>query len=106
MTEQGRATNQTQLVKQVYALTEAIEQAASLADWQQAARLAEERSPLVMSIGVQQEPVTLALIKRIQTMDDALMQEARGARAGLEMEYRAAMDRSKAASQYHRVALL
>jgi flagellar protein FliT len=106
MTEEQRAIDQTRLLEQVFALTQAIEQAASLADWQQAARLAEERSPLVMSIRAQQQPAALALIRQIQTIDVAVMEEARQARAGLETEYRAAMERSMAASQYHHVALL
>lgn len=104
MTQERGATNQTQLVKEVYELTQAIEQATRLADWQRAAAIAQERSPLLMSITARQEPAALELIRRIQTVDHATMADARQSQAELEMEYRAAMDRTRAVSQYHRAA--
>jgi flagellar protein FliT len=104
MTQERGAINQTQLVEQVYELTKAIEQAARLADWQRAAEIAEERSPLLMSITAKQEPAALELIRRIQTVDHTTLADARQSRDELETEYRAAMERTKAASQYHRVA--
>jgi hypothetical protein len=106
MTEERPTTQQTQLVKHVFALTQAIEEAASLADWQRAARLAEERSPLLMSIRREQEPASLALIDRIMTIDHAVMDEARQSRDELEVEYHAAMERSRSASKYHNIARL
>jgi flagellar protein FliT len=104
MTQECGVINQTQLVKHVYELTNAIEQATHLADWQRAAELAQERSPLLMSITAEQEPAALDLIRRVQTVDHRTLADARHSQAELETEYRAAMDRSKAASQYHRVA--
>ncbi|SDF90682.1 flagellar protein FliT [Paraburkholderia phenazinium] len=106
MTEERDAINQTQLVKQVYELTKAIEHAAGLADWQRAAELVDERSPLLMSIAAEQEPVALEMIRYIQSVDSATVEQAQRSQAELETEYRAAMDRTRAAGQYHRVALL
>ncbi len=106
MTAERNDMDQTQLVERVYELTLAIGHAASLADWQEAARLADVRSPLLMSIRAQQTAASLELIRRIQSLDNALMQDAKGSRDELETEYHAAMQRSRSASQYHRMALL
>jgi flagellar protein FliT len=106
MTAEHNDMDQTQLVERVYELTLAIGHAASLADWQEAARLADVRSPLLMSIRAQQTAASLELIRRIQSLDNALMQDAKGSRDEMETEYHAAMQRSRSASQYHRMALL
>ena len=45
---------QSALIEKVLALTGEIEHAAALADWPEAARLAELRSPLIMSLDAQQ----------------------------------------------------
>jgi flagellar protein FliT len=106
MTEAQPNMDQTQLVEQVLELTEEIGHAVSIADWQRAARLSEQRSPLLMSIGPEQTPDALALIRRIQAMDDITLDEARTSQTGLETEYRAAMERTDAARQYNNVALM
>lgn len=97
--------SQTQLVEQVFELTRAIAEAGQIADWQRAARLAEERSPLVHSIQPQQDPAALALIRRIQAMDSTLMNEARTSEAELTEQFQTAIRRTNAAQQYNRVAL-
>jgi hypothetical protein len=97
---------QTRLVEQVLALTEEIDHAARLADWQLAARLAEQRSPLLMSVGPDQSSEALALIRRIQAMDALTLGEAATAQAELAGEYRVAMERTHAASSYNSMALL
>jgi flagellar protein FliT len=104
MNHERGATQQTQLVQQVFELTRDIEQAVSLADWRRAAAIAEQRSPLLMSIAAQQEPAALAMIRRIQTADEATLADARQSKAALETEYREAMNRTQSVSQYHRVA--
>ncbi|MEW6345213.1 MAG: flagellar protein FliT [Paraburkholderia sp.] len=106
MTEERGAINQTELVTRVFELTKAIEHAASLADWQRTAELVEERSPLLMSIAAEQEPAALEMIRYIQSVDSETLANAQRSQAELETEYRAAMDRTRAAGQYHRVALL
>jgi flagellar protein FliT len=106
MTAERNDMDQTQLVERVYELTLAIGHAASLADWREAARLADVRSPSLMSIRAQQTPASLELIRRIQSLDNALMHDAKASRDGLETEFHGAMQRTRSASQYHRMALL
>jgi flagellar protein FliT len=106
MTQERGITNQTLLVERVFELTKAIGEAASLADWRRAADIAQERSPLLMTIAAQQEPAALEMIRHIQTIDRTTLADAQHSQAALETEYRAAMDRTRAAGQYHRVALL
>jgi flagellar protein FliT len=97
--------SQKELVERVFELTQAIADASQIADWQRAARLAEERSPLVHSLEAEQDPAAMALIRRIQTMDDTLLNEARTTQTELSDEFNAAMRRTNAAQQYNRVAM-
>lgn len=106
MTAERNDMDQPRLVERVYELTLAVGHAASLADWQEASRLAEVRSPLLMAIRAQQTAASLELIRRIQSLDNALMRDAKASREEMETEYHAAMQRSRSASQYHRMALL
>jgi flagellar protein FliT len=106
MTQEQHAAGQTGLVEKVLGLTQEIAFAASLYDWSRAAGLAEERSPLLMSIGAGQTPAALELIRRIQTLDATLLDNARQSRDELEAEYRSAINSSKAVRQYHQMAQL
>jgi flagellar protein FliT len=85
MTAERNDMDQPQLVERVYELTLAIGHAASRA---------------------QQTAASLELIRRIQSLDNALMQDARSSRDEMETEYHAAIQRSRSASQYQRMALL
>jgi hypothetical protein len=98
--------NQNELVEQLLSLTRGIEQAASLADWPEAARLTEMRSPLLMTLSADQEPAALAMIRQIQAIDAALLQDARTTQDELHSEFKAAIGRTKAAGEYQRVARL
>jgi flagellar protein FliT len=98
--------DQTQLVTQVYELTLEIDTAAQLSDWQRAARLASERSPMLHAISATESPPSLALIRRIQALDAVRLAEARVAREELDAEYRAAVAAVGAARQYQQVARL
>ncbi|APA86249.1 flagellar protein FliT [Paraburkholderia sprentiae WSM5005] len=106
MTQERHAAQQTELVEQVLELTQKIALAASLADWPKAAGLAQERSPLLMSIDAEQTPATLHLIRRIQALDATLLDNARESRDELEAEYRTAIHSSKSVRQYHQIAQL
>lgn len=97
--------SQTQLVERVFELTQEIAEAGQIADWERAARLAEERSPLVHSIQPEQDSTALVLIRRIQAMDGTLLSEARSTQEELSEEFQSAVQRTKAAQQYNRVAL-
>jgi hypothetical protein len=98
--------DQVQLVERVFELTQAMEHAASLADWQHAARLGQERLPLVHSIRANLPPASLALVRRIQVIGDTILRDAARAQSELAAEYRAAMDRTNTVKAYHRAALL
>jgi flagellar protein FliT len=106
MTEARPVMDQNRLVAQVLALTEEIDHAARIADWQRAALLSEERSPLLMSFAPQQSPEALAQIRRIQALDATTLRDARTAQAEMATEYRQAMDRTNAANRYNSVALM
>ncbi|WP_233832733.1 flagellar protein FliT [Paraburkholderia sp. ZP32-5] len=95
---------QAQLLERVLALTEEIDEATRIADWQRAAQLSEQRSPLVHSITAPQPPSGLALVRRIQALDQATLQSAKLASTELATEYQAASQNIQAARQYQRVA--
>lgn len=96
--------NQTTLTERLWALTQEIVHAASMADWPQAARLAEERSPLFASLTATQTPAALVTVRRIQAVDAALLADARTTQFDLQAEYQTAMSRVQATNQYQRVA--
>ncbi len=98
--------NQTELIERLLSMTREIEQAASLADWPEAARLTEVRSPLLMSLSADQEPAALEMIRRIQAIDEALLADAETTQNELHLEFEAAMGRTKAAGEYQRIARL
>ncbi|WP_341313910.1 flagellar protein FliT [Paraburkholderia sp. IMGN_8] len=97
---------QTELVERLLSMTHAIEQAASLADWPEAARLTEARSPLLMSLTANQEPAALDMIRRIQAIDEALLADAQTTQNELHIEFEVAIGRTRAAGEYQRVARL
>lgn len=96
--------SQKALIEQVHKLTQDIGHAAAVADWPNAARLAEERSPLLMSIGPTQDPAALALIRRIQATDAAVLDAAGTARVELQAEFNQSRRQADAASQYLKAA--
>ncbi|EEA03759.1 conserved hypothetical protein [Burkholderia sp. H160] len=106
MTQERHAAQQTELVEQVLGMTQEIAFAASLFDWQRAACLAQERSPLLMSIHSEQTPEALHVIRRIQALDATLLENARESRDELEAEYQTAINSNKAVRQYHQIAQL
>ncbi len=96
--------DQTSLVQYVLELTRAIDQAAQLADWTEAARLIDVRSPYLMSITAEQTSASLELVRQIQALDAAVFDNAQTTQTELQTEYRAAMDRANAASAYQQAA--
>lgn len=101
----GSMPDQMALIERVLELTEAIRHTAQMSDWQATARLVNERHPLLMSIQPDQPPQALALIRRIQTITDAFVQEAAAARDELTAEYSAAQKQTASAQAYLRGAL-
>ncbi|MFM0216003.1 MULTISPECIES: flagellar protein FliT [Paraburkholderia] len=97
---------QSALIEKVLALTAEIEHAAALADWPEAARLAELRSPLIMSLDAQQVQGSLDVIRSIVARNDAIVADAQTTQVELQAEYTAAMHRVSAANQYQKAAQL
>ncbi|MFM0375522.1 flagellar protein FliT [Paraburkholderia strydomiana] len=97
---------QSALIEKVLALTGEIEHAAALADWPEAARLAELRSPLIMSLDAQQVQGSLDVIRSIVARNDAIIADAQTTQVELQAEYTAAMRRVSAANQYQKAAQL
>ncbi|MGN7983435.1 flagellar protein FliT [Burkholderia sp. 22313] len=95
---------QTELIAQLEALTDALEHAAAMADWVQAARIADARAPLVAQLAVDQPPEAVAAIRRMQARNDRVFADAQRAQQELTDEYRAAMGRVQAVGQYQSIA--
>ncbi|CAB3758465.1 flagellar protein FliT [Burkholderia sp. MSh2] len=95
---------QTELIARLDALTDALEHAAAMSDWIEAARLVDVRDPLIASLAADQPPAGLAAIRRMQTSNDRIFSDAQRAQQELADEYHAAMGRVQAVSQYQRVA--
>ncbi|HKT66260.1 MAG TPA: flagellar protein FliT [Burkholderia sp.] len=94
----------TELIAQLEALTDALEHAAAMADWVQAARIADARAPLVAQLAVDQPPEAVAAIRRMQARNDRVFADAQRAQQELTDEYRAAMGRVQAVGQYQSIA--
>jgi flagellar protein FliT len=95
---------QNSLIDRLLELTLAIQHAAAMADWQEAARLTEERTPLFMGLTPQQAATAMEVINRIQAIDAAIAADANTTQAELQIEYGAAMKKVQAASKYQQVA--
>lgn len=94
------------LVDRILAMTLAIEHAVALADWQEAARITEERSPMFARLTREQDAVSMQKIGRIRAIDARTSVGASTARAELQVEYSSAMRGAQAASKYHQAARL
>ena len=104
--ESGRAADPLPVIQEVLRLTEAMHHAVLLSDWREVERLCAERHPVLMSIGPNQSPAALALIRRIQTMTDEIAREAEVARNELTAEYQAAVQQTSGARAYLSAARL
>jgi|SRR5471032_2710293 flagellar protein FliT len=95
---------QNSLIGRLLELTLAIQHAAVMADWQEAARLTEERTPLFMQLTPEQDATAMAVINRIQAIDVAIAADAKTTQSELQVEYSSAMKKVQAASKYHQAA--
>ncbi|MCG5072699.1 flagellar protein FliT [Paraburkholderia tagetis] len=91
-------------IERIWQFTRDIEQAAAVGEWERAAQLASERSPLLMSLGAQQSAAALATLREIQAIDIRVAEAAQAAQQALGAEYRAAMQATRNASQYQHIA--
>ncbi|RKT25465.1 protein FliT [Paraburkholderia sp. RAU2J] len=91
-------------IDRIWELTKSIEQAAAVADWERAAQLADERSPLLMSLDAQQAPAALDVLRLVHEIDTRIAAEAQLAQSELAAEYQASMRATRNVSQYQRIA--
>lgn len=96
--------NASTRMEQIWQLTKAIEQAAAVGEWERAAQIADERSPLLMSLGAQQPPAVVAQIREILAIDAHIARTAQSAQTTLGVEYEASMRATRNVSQYQRIA--
>lgn len=88
-------------LSRAYELTQAMNAAAVAGDWVRAAELADERSPLLMSLGADQTPDALATIRAIQALTADITRIAQQGRDVLADDLNASMRRVEAVSFYH-----
>ncbi len=83
-----------------YELTRTLIAALDAGDYCVAAELADERSPLLMSLGREQSDEGLAMIRDIMAMNATIMDRAAAARDAISGRYNDAQRRVAAAGQY------
>ncbi|MGA7814981.1 flagellar protein FliT [Caballeronia sp.] len=92
--------DQNTLIEQLLAMTLDIEHAAAMANWQEAARLTEVRSPLFAHLTKEQDAVSMKKIDRIRAIDAAVAANAKTTQVELQVEYNDAMRKAQGASKY------
>lgn len=98
--------DQYELIQRAWALTEAIEAAASAEDWARAAELTEARSSLLMRLHGEQSAESIAIVRRIQASIESMMGRSQDAQAMLATAYRKSTDQAQAAARYQKAAWL
>ena len=96
----------TTSIERIWQITKQIEQAMAVGDYQEAARLAGERSPLVMSLSAQQSPEALETLKAVIEIDSRVFANAQLAQRDLTAEYTEVMQATRGVTRYQRVAQL
>ena len=91
-------------IDRIWQITKDIEQAAAVGEWEKAAVLANERSPLLMSLSAKQTGAALEVLKQVHAIDTRIAAEAESAQSTLSAEYRSAMQATRNVNQYQRVA--
>ncbi|MEX3937457.1 flagellar protein FliT [Paraburkholderia phymatum] len=89
-----------------YELTHALQDAISQGAYTTAAQLAEKRSPLLMRLTADQTPEALKMIREIQRIDAAIMQQAEAGRDQLAARQSAAVSKIEAARQYQATGMM
>jgi flagellar protein FliT len=92
--------DQNTLVERLLAMTLDIEHAAAMANWQEAARLTEVRSPLFAHLTKEQDAVSMQKIDRLRAIDAAVAANAKTTQVELQVEYNDAMRKVQGASKY------
>lgn len=91
-------------IDRIWQITKDIEQAAAVGEWEKAAELANERSPLLMSLSAKQTGAALDVLKQVRAIDARVAAAAESAQSTLSAEYRSAIQATRNVNQYQRVA--
>ena len=91
-------------IDRIWQITKDIEQAAAVGEWEKAAELANERSPLLMSLSAKQTGAALEVLKQVHAIDARIAAVAMSAQSTLSAEYRSAMQATRNVNLYQRVA--
>ncbi|MEM5331485.1 flagellar protein FliT [Paraburkholderia sp. JHI2823] len=91
-------------IDRIWQITKDIEQAAAVGDWERAAELASERSPLLMSLPAKQTDAALDVLRQVHAIDMRIAAEAESAQSALSAEYRTAIQATRNVNQYQRIA--
>ncbi|QCP47754.1 flagellar protein FliT [Trinickia violacea] len=88
-------------LSRAYELTKTIASAVEAGDWLFASDLADERSPLLMTLGPTQTPEALATIRAIQEIDATITRKTHDEREAMMSRQSEAMKRIAATSLYN-----
>lgn len=91
-------------IDRIWQITKAIEQAAAVGEWEKAAELANERSPVLMSLTAPQTDAALDVLRQVHAIGGRIAEAAQSAQTALSAEYRSAMQATRNVNQYQRVA--
>ncbi|WP_321937051.1 flagellar protein FliT [Paraburkholderia sp. J8-2] len=91
-------------IDRIWQITKDIEQAAAVGEWEKAAELANERSPLLMSLAPKQTGAALDVLKQVHAIDMRIAEAAQSAQTALSAEFRTAIQATRNVNQYQRVA--
>ncbi|CAG9194471.1 Protein FliT [Paraburkholderia tropica] len=87
-------------IERIWAMTKDLELAAAVGEWERATELANERSPLLTSLGAQPSQEVMARLRAIHEIDARIVEAARAAQVALGSEYQANMQASRNAGRY------
>ncbi|MGF6635380.1 flagellar protein FliT [Paraburkholderia sp. MM5496-R1] len=87
-------------IERIWQITKDLELAVAVGEWERAAQLADERSPLLTALGVPQPQEVIARLKEIHEIDSRIVEAAQAAQQVLGAEYQASMQASRNAGQY------
>ncbi|HTH62506.1 MAG TPA: flagellar protein FliT [Paraburkholderia sp.] len=93
-------------IDRIWQITKAIEHAAAVGEWEEAARLADERSPLILSLYSPLSPAALETLRQVYAIDEHVAEVAQNAHHTLNAEFRAAMQATRNVSVYQKIAHL
>ncbi|KUZ15974.1 hypothetical protein WL88_02265 [Burkholderia diffusa] len=96
----------TDTLSRAFELTRAMQSAADARDWVRVAAIADERSPLLMSLSGKQTPNALDRVRQIMAIDASITKDAQADRDRLAAEFAQSQERIRAARLYQNTGML